>query len=119
MKRTPLLIETLVTKQITRPGPIYMYRRPMGPRPPTLKGEKLNRFLHKVGQHFDFAPLMNGDQQQARQIAGDYYKHVLASARQEGISEEEIKRRLKDISPHLRRGLMTFFTYFDAKLKTT
>lgn len=117
MNRTPLLLETLVTRRITRPGPIYLYRRPAGPRPP--KKESINRFLHRAAQHFDFGPIMTGDQQQARQVAGDYYQHLKQAAKESGISEKEIKDRLKEISPHLRRSLNTFFTYLDAKIKTT
>ena len=119
LHRSPLLVETLVSKQITRPGPIYLYRRPTGPKATTIGMEKLNRFLHRAAQHFDLGPVLNGDQQQARQVATDYYNHIMREAKQAKIPEEEIKKRLKDISPHLKRSLMTFFTYFDAKLKTT
>jgi hypothetical protein len=60
---------------------------------------------------------MTGDQQQARQVAEDYFAHLKKSADQQRIPFEDLKKRLKEISPHLKRGLLTFFTYFDGKLK--
>ena len=116
MKRKPLLLETLVTKKITRTGDTYLYRRPTGPRPASR--EQINRVLHKANQHFDFGPLMTGDQQQARQVALDYFRYLKGEAKTQGVSDAELIDRLKQTSPHLRRSLLTFFTYLDAKVKT-
>ena len=116
MERSRLLIETLVAQKITRTGQTYLYRRPTGPRPASR--EAINRFLHKAAQHFDFGPLMTGDQQQARQVATDYFQHLKREARSKRVPEEELIERLKQTSSHLRRSLLTFFTYLDAQIKT-
>jgi len=114
--RQTLLLETLLKRQITRPGPVYLYRKPQGP--PLASKEKLDRTLWAITQGFDFGPLMTGDQQQARQVAQEYLSYLRKRAAQHKVPYSELRRRLKEISPHMRRGLMTFYTYFDAKVKT-
>lgn len=115
IERRALLVETLVRRQITRTGQTYLYRKPTGPRPTS---EEMNRFLHKAAQEFDFGPLMTGDQQQARQLATDYFEFLKKSAKNAGIAEDDLVARLKQISPHLQAGFRTFYTYLDAKVKT-
>ena len=114
--RRPLLIETLVSRQITRPGPVYMYRKPGGPPQPTDK--KLDRTLWNITQSFDFSPLMNGDQQQARQVAQDFLSFLKKRSSQDGLEYRGIVDRLKKISPHIRRSMLTFHSYLDAQIKT-
>jgi hypothetical protein len=99
---------------MTRQGPIYMYRRPSGPPP----NDEVDRWVHKATQTFDFTPLFNGDMQQARWVAQDFLKHLQQEARREGVDWSVAKARLRQASPYLRRGLMTFFAYYDGRLKS-
>lgn len=117
MNRTPLLLETLTSRRTTRAGPLYLFRRPAGP--PATNDVYLDQWLHKIGQTFDFTPLLNGDQLQARDVALGYLKHLKTEAKREGMDWAPLAARLKQISPHIRRGLMSFHSYFDANLKTT
>lgn len=115
MQRQHLLIETLVRQQRTRTVPHYLFRKPQGP--PSAQNKQLDRFLHSVAQDFDFGPLFTGDQQQARQIAMDFIEHVKKNAKRAKLDPSEVIARLKRISPHVRKGLLTFHSYFDAKVK--
>jgi len=117
MNRTPLLLETLTTRQTTRSGPVYLFRRPAGP--PVTNDVYIDRWLHETGQKFDFTPLFNGDQMQARTVAQGYIKHLKDQAKKDGMDWDVISRRLKEISPHILRSLRTFHSYFDARLKTS
>ena len=113
MKRRPLLLETMVSRRMTRQGEIYTYRRPAGPPP----NEAVDRWLHKTAQVFDFTPLFNGDQQQARWVAQDYIKHLRDQANRDGMDWDEVKERLRQAGPHVRRALNTFFVYYDSQVK--
>jgi hypothetical protein len=115
IQRQQLLVETLVKRQMTRQGEIYMFRKPMGPPPGDLK---IDKFLHRIAQLFDFGPLFNGDQQQARQVARDYIGHLKKHAAREKIPWGKVSGRLRRSSPHLRNGLLTFFVYYDARIKS-
>jgi hypothetical protein len=112
--RQPLLMETLITRRMTRQGKIYMFRRPAGAPP----NEDLDRWVHKATQTFDFTPLFNGDQQQARWVAQDFLKHMREEANRDGKDWVEVRARLRKQSPYLRRGLQTFFVYYDGKLRS-
>lgn len=114
MIREPLLLETLVSRRMTRQGEIFMWRRPQGPPP---GDDQIDRWLHQATQSFDFAPLFNGDQQQARIVAQRYIEHLKKTASQDGIDWRSVKERLKQVSPHLRRGLRTFFAFYDAAIR--
>lgn len=114
MRRQPLLLETLITRRMTRQGNIYMFRRPAGPPP----NETLDRWIHKATQTFDFTPVFNGDQQQARWVAQDFLKHLEQEAKRDGMDWSAVRTRLRQTSPYLRRGLQTFFVYYDGKVRS-
>lgn len=116
MIRQRLLVETLISRTITRRGPVFMYRRPQGP--PVTSDETLDRWLHKTTQTFDFAPLFNGDQHQARIVAERYLEHLKKEARREGMDWSALAARLNQVSPFLRRGFQTFFSFFDSATRT-
>lgn len=107
-------METLITRRMTRQGPIYMFRRPAGPPP----NEDVDRWIHKATQSFDFTPLFNGDQQQARWVAQGFLKHLQMEARRDHMDWDEVRARLRQSAPFLRRGFQTFFVYYDSKLKS-
>lgn len=107
-------MESLITRRMTRQGNIYMFRRPTGAPP----NETMDRWLHKATQTFDFTPLFNGDQQQARWVAQDFLKHLKTEAADDGMDWEEVRSRLRQASPYLRRGLMTFFVYYDGRVRS-
>jgi len=117
MIRQTLLVETLVTRTITRRGPVFMYRRPQGP--PVTSDDSIDRWLHKTTQAFDFSPMFNGDQYQSRIVAERYLAHLKKESAREGMDWGEVASRLKQISPHLRRGFQTFFSFFDASVRTS
>lgn len=117
MIRARLLSENLIARRMTRQGEIFMYRRPQGP--PSGSNEAVDRWLHQVTQSFDFSPLFNGDQQQARGVAQRYLEHLKQEARRDRMKWPEIAARLKQISPHLRRGFQTFFAFYDAALRSS
>jgi hypothetical protein len=116
MIRQSLLVETLIQRRTTRKGQIYLYRRPTGP--PTLHDDALDRWLHKATQVFDFTPLVNGDQIQAREVAMGYIRHLKQEASSDGLAWKDVSARLRQINPHLRRGFQTFAAYFDAQTRT-
>jgi hypothetical protein len=99
---------------MTRQGNIYMFRRPAGPPP----DEEIDRWLHKATQVFDFTPLFNGDQQQARWVAQDYLRHLQQEAKRDGMDWGDVRARLRQASPYLRRSLVTFFTYYDGRIRS-
>ena len=101
---------------MTRQGQIYLYRRPSGPAVPA--DEKIDRWLHQTTQGFDFTPLFNGDQLQARELADHYIRYLKQEARRAKIEWPEVQKRLQQVNPHLRRGFQTFASYFDARVKT-
>ena len=107
-------MESLITRRMTRQGPIYMFRRPTGPPP----NDAVDRWVHKAAQSFDFTPVFNGDQQQARWVAQDYIKHLQSEARRDGMDWGVVRARLRESAPYLRRGLHTFFVHYDGKLKS-
>lgn len=115
LNRRPLL-ETLVTKQITRTGGVYLFRPTVGP--PAVSNQKIDRFLHDANQRFDLGPILKGDQQQSRQIALDYLRFIKSEANRLKIPKKETMARLRNSLPHIRRSLLTFFTYLDAQVKT-
>lgn len=115
LNRQPLL-ETLVTKQITRTGGVYLFRPTVGP--PAVSSQKIDRFLHDVNQRFDLGPILKGDQQQSRQLAFDYMRFVKSEAERLKVPKEETMKRLRNSLPHIKRSLLTFFTYLDALVKT-
>lgn len=114
MIRQALLCESLIARRMTRQGTIYMFRRPTGPPP----NEKLDRWIHKATQIFDFTPLFNGDQQQARWIAQDFLQHMRQEAKRDRMDWSEVRERLRQSSPYLRRGLNTFFAFYDGKIRS-
>jgi hypothetical protein len=107
-------MEALIRRRMTRQGEIYMFRRPTGPPP----NETTDRWIHKATQLFDFTPLFNGDQQQARWVAQDYLKHLKTEANRDGTDWDTVRDRLRQASPYLRRSLQTFFVYYDGKLRS-
>lgn len=107
-------METLVRRRMTRQGNIYVYRRPTGPPP----NETMDRWIHKASQVFDFTPVFNGDQQQARWVAQDYLNHMQTEAKRDGMDWNAVRARLRQSSPFLRRGLQTFFAYYDGKIRS-
>jgi len=114
MKRQPLLIEML-TRRISRSGNVYMYRPTVGP--PAVSNQKIDLFLHKANQRFDLSPILKGDQQQAKQVALDYHSFIMGEAERGGFSKDEVTARLRESLPHLKRSLLTFYTYLDANAK--
>lgn len=116
MRRSELLIESLMQRQMTRQGPIYLYKKPVGP--PATSDEKLSKFLWDTAQRFDLSPIIHGDQQQARWVAQDFVAFLKKRAAQERIPFEEVRKRMKTIGPHMRRSVATFYTYLDAKVRS-
>jgi len=112
-----LLVETLITRRMTRQGQIYMFRKPQGP--PVTDDRHLDQWLHKATQSFDFSPIFSGDQQQARIVAQDYLQHLKKEASRERLEWGPLARRLKQVSPHLRRGFSTFFAFYDGSLRSS
>jgi len=84
-----------------------------------VSDNSLDKWIHGATQTFDFTPLFNGDQIQAREVAEGYLKHLKKEASHSEMDWEVVSKRLKESSPHLRRGLMTFFAYYDGRVKTT
>lgn len=116
MRRSPLLLEALIKKTMTRQGPIYSFRKPAGP--PAHDDIRTIKFIWDATQRFDLTPIIQGDQQQARWAAQDYIEHLKRRARAEGIPFEKVRERIKRIGPHMRRSLATFYTYLDGRART-
>jgi hypothetical protein len=93
-----------------------MYRKPHGP--PSAVDQNIDQWLHRSSQAFDLSPLMNGDQVQATALAQHYIEHLKAEAGRASLNWQAVVERLRQISPHFRRGLMTFSTILDARLRT-
>lgn len=115
--RQPLLVEQLIKRRMTRQGNIYMFRR--SPGLPATQDKHLDEWIHKATQSFDFTPLVLGDQQHARLLAQDYFKHLQTEAQHDRKDWVEIRSRLKQISPFLRRALQTFFVYYDSQVRSS
>jgi len=116
MIRQTLLAENLISRQLTRVGPVFMFRKPQGP--PVADDASVDRWLHKTTQAFDFSPLFMGDQFQARVVAQRYTEHLKKQARRDDLEWSSVSKRLKEISPHLLRGFRTFFAYYDGAVRT-
>lgn len=112
--RTTLLNENLISRRMTRQGDVYAFRKPAGPPP----NEELDRWLHRVVQVYDFTPLFNGDQQQARYVAQGFLKHLKDAAKREGRDWKAVVNRLRRVSPFMRRSLYAFFAYYDGLLRS-
>ena len=117
MERQPLLIETLLSRRISRAGSVFAYRPTVGP--PAVHDQKIDKFLHYANQQYDMGPILKGDQQQARTIALDYLNYIKQQAKKANLPEDAVMRRLKESMPHIKRSLLTFYTYLDAKVKTS
>ena len=116
MKRQPLLIETLLKRRISRAGGVYSYRPSVGP--PAVSDQRIDKFLHAANQQYDMGPILKGDLQQAKQIALDYLNYIKEQSSKAKLPEDEVLSRLKESMPHIRRSLLTFYTYLDAKVKS-
>lgn len=115
MHRRNLIIESIMTRQqITRSGNVYNYRRPSGA---SSINEALNKFLWSVAKSFDFGPIISGDSQQTRQVALDLITSITKQAKRQNIPVSEVKEKLREKSPHIRRGLLNFHSYLDSQLK--
>lgn len=115
MDREPLLIETLLSRRISRSGDVYSFRPTVGP--PAVGNQKIDKFLHRANQRFDISPVLKGDQQQAKQTALDYFKFIKNEADKAKLPEKEVMGRLKGSMPHLKRSMLTFYSYLDARVK--
>lgn len=115
MQRRQLLVEFVTKRQMTRQGPIYNYKKPVGP--PTGDA-RIIKFIWDATQTFDLTPIMQGDQQQSRWAAQDYVKHLKKAAAKAGIPFQQVLKRLKTMGPHMRRGLLSFHTYLDARARS-
>ncbi len=115
MDREPLLIETLLQRRISRSGNVYSFRPTVGP--PAVSSQKIDKFLHSANQRFDISPILKGDQQQAKQVALDYLTFIKHEAADAGLQEEEVMKRLQGSMSHLKRSLLTFYSYLDARVK--
>ena len=115
MEREPLLIETLLQRRISRSGNVYSFRPTVGP--PAVGGQKIDKFLHDANQRFDISPILKGDQQQAKQVALDYFSFIKREAASAGLKEDEVMKRLQGSMSHLKRSLLTFYSYLDARVK--
>lgn len=104
----------MTRQQLSRSGRVYNYRRQTG-LPQTR--EKINRSIWETARQFDFGPIISGDQQQTRQLAFDFIGALKDYAKRQNLPYSELQDRLKEISPHIRKGLLNFHSYLDSQIK--